>query len=468
MDWPSRIKARQGPLYLAISELIAQDIGTGILRPGEKLPPHRELAYKLGVTIGTVARAYNDATERGLVVGEVGRGTFVTENVERTSETTHLVVQDDADRAEVIDLGLNLSASGECETMFRDTLDKLGEQIDCNSILRYQPAAGMHAHRVAAAAWLSRFGFKPDCQSVVICNGGQHGVFLSLMAVASHGDSIVTEPLTYPGAKAAAQQLNLNLIGSAMDSSGLIPEALREICRLRHPKAIYTMPVLQNPTTVTATQERLEEIAEIAREYDLWIIEDDVYGFLEPVRPSPLAAIAPERTIYISSASKCMAPGLRVGFLHVPERLLHTIQDLAAMTNWMSSPLLVEIVALWISNGNADHLVSWHRIQARMRQDIARKVLGDHLHAPPLSSYHLWLPLPETWRMDTFATAALREGIRVITADAFAVKRDHAPHAVRLCLGAAFSTQQIEAALLKLVGLIDNPPRQRMDLEMIL
>ena len=467
MDWQIQIRNRQGPLYAAICEAIAQDVASGQLKPGQKLPPHRDLAFKLGVTIGTVARAYAEATERGLVVGEVGRGTFVVDYGSQRAETTQLVVEEGGSKGEIIDLGLNLSAIGEGEAMLRDSLASITDHATCGELLRYQPAGGMYTHRKAAADWLARLGLNAEADSIVVCNGGQHAVFLSFMAVAKHGETIVAELLTYPGAKAAAHQQGINLAGVAMDEEGLQPDALRELCRVRRPKALYMMPVLQNPTTITTSARRLIEIAEIAKEFDLWVIEDDVYGFLAVNRPKPITTLIPERTIYLTSASKSMAPGLRVGFIRAPEAMIHTLQDLGCMTNWMTPPLLAEIVSMWIGDGKADRLVAWHRKQAQERQDIAHRWLGEHARKTSTSSYHLWLNLPEAWRMDSFATAALREGVRVITADAFAVKRDHAPHAVRLCLGAAFSPSQIEAAMRKLVSIIDAPPRPRMNLEMI-
>lgn len=467
MDLRVDVKSRQVPLYAAICDAIARDVAAGRLKPGQKLPPHRNLAFKLGVTVGTVARAYTQAIKQGLIVGEVGRGTFVTDLQSQEAETGRLVIEEMRKSAELIDLGLNLSAVGNTENMLRDTLDEIRRRTTFDDLLRYQPAAGMLSHREAASFWLSRFGLNADPNLVAICNGGQHAVFLSLMAVARHGDTIVTERLTYPGVKTAAHQLGINLAGVAIDEEGLQPDALRELCRTRRPKAIYFMPVLQNPTTITMSERRLGELADIAREHNLWVIEDDVYGFLADKRPMPIASLIPERTVYLTSVSKSMAPGLRVGFLHAPEGMLRHLQELACMTNWMTPPLLAEVVSRWIMDGKAEQLVSWHRRQAEKRQEIAHRWLGDYAGKTGASSYHLWLTLPEQWRMDCFAAAALREGVRVMTADAFTVKRDHAPHAIRLCLGAAFSVAQIEMAVRKLAALLDQTPRPHMNLEML-
>lgn len=460
------IRKGNGPLYLAICDAIALDIAEGRLKPGQKLPPHRDLAYRLKVTVGTVARAYAEATSRGLIVGEVGRGTFVNDFRGNGASNSRLIVEEQAS-PEIIDLGLNLSATGEAEDMLRSTLRDLSRQNTLGIMLKYQPAAGMISHRLAGARWLERFGISTHPDNIIISNGGQHGLLLAMMAVASHGESIATEALTYPGAKAIAHQLGIQLHAVAMDEHGLEPNALRELCETRHPRAIYCMPALQNPTTITLPESRVRAIAAVAEKFGLWIIEDDVYGFLAENRPPTLASLLPDQTIYVTSASKSMAPGLRVGFLAAPPKLRRTLQELNTMTDWMSPPLMAEIVANWITTGQTEELVSWHRHQASMRQTLAHRILAPYAGNTSTFCYHFWMRLPEPWRMDSFAAAALREGVRVITADAFAVRRDHAPHAVRLCLGAAHPLPQIEQALQKLRLLADSRPRPLMDLQSI-
>lgn len=413
-----------------------------------------------------MARAYAEAATRGLVIGEVGRGTFVNDFDDHREDITRLVVSE-AKPPELIDLGLNLSAVGEAEGFLRATLKELARSPSLASYLNYQPGAGMMSQRMVFAQWLERLGLRTRADNIVICNGGQHGLLVSMMALAGHGDCIATEALTYPGARAIAHQLGVHLAAVAVDQEGIDPVALNELCQTRRPKAIYCMPVLQNPTTTTMSEGRIREIGAIAERYGLWIIEDDVYGFLARDRPPPFAALFPERTIYVSSASKSMAPGLRVGFLAVPPALMSLVREVVTMNSWMTSPLMAEVVATWITSGYADHLVSWHRQQVEDRQQLAHEILGPYAQQASTSCYHLWMQLPEPWRMDSFSAAALRDGVRVITADAFAVKRDHAPHAIRLCLGAAHSLPEIRLALGKLVRLLESRPRPRMDLDIV-
>jgi DNA-binding transcriptional MocR family regulator len=461
--WSPQLERGGNPRYLAIADAISRDIGLGILWPGSRLPPHRELAYRLGVTPGTIGRAYAEAERRGLVVGEVGRGTFVTGRLRDDPSTRDLVVRD-KDSQPIVDLGLNLSPVGDSEKLLRKALGELTRHNDLSPLLAYQPAGGMREHRVSGADWVGRANIAAPAERVIVCNGAQHGLMVSLMTVAGAGDLVLSEALTYPGVKALAHQLNLQLYGLPMDGEGLRPDALEQICRTRSPRVLYCMPVLQNPTTLSMSEDRQRRIVEIARRHGIFIIEDDVYGFLVEDRGPPLAALAPDLTIYITSASKSMAPGLRVGYLLVPEALVEAASAVARLTDWMTAPLMAEIARRWILAGLADELVTWHRNQARARQNIVRRVLGGFTPDGPVKSYHTWLRLPEQWRMDALAADALRKGVKVITADAFAVRRDCAPHAVRLCVGAANELETIEEALHTLAALLHRTPPPPFDL----
>lgn len=457
--WAPTFDRSKKPIYLAIADAIDRDVRGGSLRPGARLPPHRGLAYRLGVTPGTIGRAYVEAERRGLVVGEVGRGTYVLDPI-RLNPSVHRLEVPERRPADIIDLGLNLSAVGESEKLLRATLREIAHKNELSSLLEYQPAGGTHDHRAAGAAWMARAGAPAEPERTIVCNGGQHGLMVSLMALTGAGDAVVTEVLTYPGMKALAHQFNLHLAGVPLDAEGLRPDALEEACRARTPKVIYCMPSLHNPTTLSMSEARRREVVRIARKHNLFIIEDDVYGFLANSPATPLAALAPERTIYISSASKSMAPGLRVGYLLVPPSLIDTVTSVARMSDWMTAPLMAEIARRWINAGSADDLVRWHRSQARSRQDIAHRLLAT-AGAPgqPVESYHYWLPLPDHWRMDGFAAEALRQGVRVTTGDVFAVRRDWPLHAVRLCLGAAHRKETIARALGTLADILRQSRR---------
>ena len=184
--WSPQLEDGRNPRYIAIADAISRDITLGVLGPGARLPPHRELAYRLGVTPGTIGRAYSEAERRGLVVGEVGRGTFVTGRLRDDASTSQLIVREIGSQP-VIDLGLNLSAVGGSERLLRATLLELTRHNDLSPLLAYQPAGGMGEHRAAGADWIGRANVRASADRVIVCNGAQHGLMVSLMTIAHAG-----------------------------------------------------------------------------------------------------------------------------------------------------------------------------------------------------------------------------------------------------------------------------------------
>src|SRR5258708_26760482 len=143
-------------------------------------------------------------------------------------------------------------------------------------------------------------------------------MILVMAAVAHPGDVVLTEQLTFYGMKSVAALLSLRLHGVAIDEDGLIPEALDAACRQLSPKALYCIPTLQNPTAATMPAERRQAVAEICKRHGVMLGEDDIYGFLSPNGPEPVASIHPETSIHVTSLSKRLAPGLPVGYMRAP------------------------------------------------------------------------------------------------------------------------------------------------------
>ncbi len=435
-SWTPDLQGRNGPLYRAIADVLAADIEEGRLAPGLRLPTHRELAERVGVTVGTITRAYAEAERRGLIGGEVGRGTYVRHReaprplLSRAPETA-----DDA----LIELGLNGPATPEGDPAaqaLRRTLEALQRSADLSELLAYQPHAGMASHRKAGAAWISRFGLTVQPDQVVLCSGGQQAMQVALQALTRPGDTVLTESLTYPGMKVLASQHHLRLQGVAVDAQGLVPEALEAACR-GGAKLLYCLPNLQNPTGSVMPPERRERIAAIVRAQGLTLLEDDAYGLLLEDLPPPLSALVPESSYFIAGVSKLLAPGLRIGYLAAPRRGAEHLAQSASLATRMTPPLTAEICARWINDGTGDELVSLRRQEARERLALAREVLGEAAlrgtHGP---TYHLWMELPAHWRSEAFSAQARRHGVSVTPSEVFAVGPAVAPGAIRVCLGA--------------------------------
>jgi DNA-binding transcriptional MocR family regulator len=435
---PEGTKAR----YAAIANALAADIATGRLPEGERLPTHRDLADVLGVAIGTVTRAYAEAERRGLVRGEVGRGTFVGPAALHSTVLTRGA----APGASVIDLSLNFPIVGLAPDL-ASALRTLAKRPDHGELLRYQPHAGAQRHRAAGAAWAERYGVTAAPEQVLVCAGAQHAMLTIFSALAKPGDRVLTEALTYPGMKALASLLHLSLEGVAMDGEGLRPDALAEALARSGAKFLYCMPTIHNPTGAVLSDARRRAIADLARAHDVAIIEDDVHRFLVPEAPPPLAELAPERTYHIAGTSKAIAGGLRVAFVTAPRAAVAQIERSIWATTWMAAPIAAEIATIWIEDGTADRIAAAQRVEAAARQAIARDVFGDLAVGNHPHALHFWLELPDPWRGESFARATLRRGVAVAPAEIFAVGRGAVAHAVRLGLGAARDRDELVRAL---------------------
>lgn len=434
--WTPNLSDRSGPRYIAIANAIADDIGRKALTPGDKLPPHRELAWQLGVTVGTISRAYREAEQRGLVVGEVGRGTFVRDSPAEEADFARrsiLFAYNKNDNPNLIDFKINRPAPPGKGEQLADALRTLAGEDDLAGIMSYQPEHGQPHHRAAAARWLRFAGLNPSPEEILVTNGTHHGMTVTFNTILRPGDLLATEQLTYPGVKYLANSLGLRLKPVAMDDEGMRPDALDALCRSEEVRAIYVQPTLQNPTNAIMSEERRREIARVAAEHNIMIVEDEVYGMMPKQRPPAIAAFAPDRTFYLTSVSKCMAPGLRVGFIKAPEMMINRLAATIRMTCWMTSPLNAEIVTRWLDSPVHRELTEWHQEQAHERSRLVQEILKPWHPQANDYAYHVWLHLPEPWRMEEFVTEAERRGVLVTGSDHFVVGRGQTPHAIRVC-----------------------------------
>ncbi|WP_337996560.1 PLP-dependent aminotransferase family protein [Oleispirillum naphthae] len=454
--WTPDISSRSGPRYIAIAEAIAEAVTTGELAPGDRLPTHRDLADRLGVTVGTITRAYAEAIRRDLVSGEVGRGTFVKPSL---MTFTPLSTRHDSE-PDVFDFAVNLPAEGIATERLRDTLPVLTAHPHLGTLLGYPSDTDLDRAKRILASWAETQGAPNAPDRLIINNGAQNGMLAALLTLCRAGDTVLCDEFTYPGMKNLARLLGVRLQGLAMDDHGMTAEALEHAVLHHAPRAVYIVPNYQNPTGTVWPRDRRETLARLANRHGIWIIEDDVYGFLAEdfERLPPLAALAPERTIYLNSAAKCMAPGLRVGYMIGPVELLPALSAGVRLSTMTPAPLTLEVATRWIEDGTAVDSCRWHRAEARARRNLALKALDGFAVAGDTGTYHLWLTLPEPWRSDEFTRAARNRGIIVSAADHFVLGRRAAPPAVRLGLGGGKSRAKVEDGLNRLAEMLRGGP----------
>jgi len=432
--------------YTALVEDVAADIADGRLKAGDRLPPQRQFAYERGIAASTAARVYAELLRRGLVVGEVGRGTFVAGH----APLPPLRVEPSDGR---IDLEFNFPTLPEQAGLIAKSLavwqrpELLGPVLAPITQRRLADAGRIAANFFATERW------QPRAENFVFAGSGRQSLAAAISALVPVGGRLGVEAVTYPMVKGIAARLGVTLVPIALDGEGIRPEALVKAHRTAALSAVYLQPVMQNPLGHTMGEARREEIVRLVRKLDLTIIEDLVYGFLSDM--IPLAAQAEERTIIVDSLAKRLAPGIAVGFLYVPAQLRERFAVTVRTGAWSVTSLALAAGMAMLADGTAAEITRRKRADAVVRQAIVAECLAGHQIVADPRSYHVWLMLPDGWRAEALTAAAARAGIAITPASAFAVAHGHSPNAVRLALGLP-SHEDLRTALTRLAGLLSG------------
>ena len=453
--WMPDLNSSSGPKYLAIADAIGRAIDNGELAAETRLPTHRALAEKLQVTIGTITRSYAEAEKRGLVYGRVGSGTYTRP---LSAEKSLLQIPEKPDR-EIIDLNFNLPVMDQRAEKLSHAMQQLAQDPQqVNNLLGYQPDIGMKSHRKTFLKWTELIGINTSVDNLAITSGGQHGILVSLLSATQAGDAVVAEGLTYPGLMALMRQLNLHCYALEMDQQGVTPQSLENACQQYKPKVFYCTPTLQNPTTGTMSIQRREQLLDICQKYQVLVIEDDVNGLLTEQRNLPMASLRPQQAIYIGSISKVLAPGLRIGFLIMPDHLKSRISTSLRASCWMVSPLLSALVCQWIDDGSALQMLKTQRIEITARQLLVNQIFEGLNYRMQQGGFHIWLNLPEPWQAGELVQQAAKKGVLLKAAETFTVGRFATPHAVRISISSPQTQQQLAQGLKVIKQILQQEP----------
>jgi DNA-binding transcriptional MocR family regulator len=437
------------PRYQVIADELAADIESGRLKPGERLLPQREFAYRCGIAPSTASRIYLALHRKGLVTGEVGRGTYVRS----ANRVPGSALTEPASTA--IDLELNFPILEGQGAEVAKSLSHLMRPEDLATAFQPIGATATPGARRAVAAFLARGAWRPEAESVLFAGNGRQAIAATLSALAPAGSRIAVEALTYPVLMGIAGRLGLELVPIEMDDEGVLPEALAAIHDATALKAIYLQPFLHNPLGVSMGPDRRARIAEFLRAHDIPAVEDAIYSFL--VDEEPLAALAPDQVVLIDSFSKRVAPGLGLGMILAGARFRKDIARSLRSGAWTGSGLALAAALRLMADGTAARLQARKRGDAVDRQAIARSSLSGIEVQGDSRAYHLWMELPHQWRAEAYVAAAAKHGISTIAARDFAASAGHAPNAIRLAL-ASPPRNELAAALATLRDLaLDSP-----------
>jgi len=439
--------------YVVIADQVAAAIADGTLRPGDRLPPQRIFAHQHGIAASTASRVYAELARRGLTAGEVGRGTFVRAAIARSG----LALTEPVFGR--IDLEMSSPVLPHQHALLAPALLALARRPDIlNSALQPCGVAADPSGRLAAARSLQRGGWQPDPATLLFAGSGRQALAAVFSALVPQGGRIGFEELTYPVAKAVATRLGFTAVRLAMDEHGLRPDAVAAAHRSGALHAIYVQPTLHNPLGITMPDRRRAELAAaVAGLEGSVLVEDAVYGFLQPHDLPPLAARLPEQTVLVDSLSKRVAPGLTLGFIAAPAAFGPALSAALRSGGWAPTGLPLDLGLRWLADGTVAALEAAKRDDAAARQAMVTSLLGGLAVQANPAAYHAWLHLPDVWRADTFVLAAARRDIAITPASAFSVMPAHAPNAVRIAL-ASPTLPALQAALTTLAALARNGP----------
>ncbi len=460
--WPEALPQAKGPKYTLVADTIRKALDNKLLEVGAKLPPVRELAYTLKITPGTVARAYSILTDEGLLQAEIGRGTFVAPPKSPILDdvwSRQLHLREDKDEDNVSLFSPRLADVGQV-ALIRECLQKVA-QSDPSMFLNYPTRDAYLPVRKVVVDWLSDLSLGPlTADDIVLTHGGQSGLCVIFQTILKGPKPVVlVEDLSYAGFRRAGELMRADVVGIKMDHWGICPDALDQVLRQTPAQAICVSPEVQNPTGSHSPLDRRKEVVDVARKYDVQIIEDDCYRMGEAREPG-YRALAPERSWHVSSISKTLTPALRVGFAIAPEGRSADLRRAAEYGYFGLAQPLAELTRLLLGDPRARQLAQDARLRMGEYVRITVNALGRFDLVWDSEVPFVWLKLPSGWRSSAFTRAAEREGIQVRSADEFALRDGRAPNAVRLAMNGHISMERFEDAMQRLRALLDNPPEQ--------
>lgn len=437
--WIPRLANAAGPVSQRLVAALSEDILSGCLASGDRLPAQRDLAWRLGISVGSVTKSYSVLERRGLVRSEKGRGTFVAVHHARRDPT--------------INLSVNIPPPLLSRRFLARSLMGVARKVDSDQLNLYAPNYGHIEHRLSISGWLARFGIVADPERLVLTGGAQQALALAFRMTCGRDGIVLTEQLTYPGAISLCRHLGIGMRGIEIDREGMVPssleQALGDISQTRR-RVVYVTPCIHNPTAATMSLARRKEILEVCRRHDSIVIEDGVY-MADVGQEKPLVVLEPERCLFVGSLSKTISPGVRVGMLLLSPALVSDADAVLDAVPFTPSPLSCLAVEDWLSTGAIEELRAEMRREATLRSDLAKSLFGEQLHTGAPSAFHAWLPMKRSTALQ-FAGAARALGIAVTDPLSVMVDPNDTRCGIRICLGGA-SMDEIHRALPVLAGI---------------
>lgn len=432
------------PLYKQIKNYLEQGILAGSLAADTRLPASRQLAQDLGVNRITVENAYAELESDGLVFSKLGSGTYVLSPdsflpvPKNTSDTPwplwqqSVLTQDKAARnrpSEGVHTEKRLyqpisfaSGIGDANLFPAEDIRKALQAVmrrDGIAALDYGEQNGYRPLRASITHILASQGIQTQPENVLITAGSQQALSLISQLLLNPGDVILVESPTYSGALDLFRALGFKVVGVPVDMQGMQVEGLEKLLQQHHPKLIYTIPNFHNPTGTCLTGPRRRQLLILADRYNIPILEDDFVGDLryEGHTQPALKALDPGgRVIYISTFSKMLMPGLRVGFIVAEGPVYDGLVNFKRVHDLATSALVQRALEAYVTVGRYQSHLHRSCQVFRKRRDVLVSAIQRYLpngvrFDTPQGGLFIWLQLPHKLDSEELLPIAREEGV---------------------------------------------------------
>ncbi|WP_242494083.1 PLP-dependent aminotransferase family protein [Salipiger sp. IMCC34102] len=441
--------------YDRLAQAIRDRIASGSLAPGQKLPPVRDLAWKVGVTPGTVSRAYRLLTDAGVLTAGVGRGTFVAEAEEVSRQV--LSAEAGPDNDSVLNLtGPRMPDLGQTALIARVMQTTLA-QMPSDVLTRYPSRITDRPAREIVLAGLDPLVGPATLEDVVLAYGGQNAIVMILQTVLNGPrPTILTDAISYNGFRNAAEVSRADLVTVPWDDAGPVPDVFVSLVRKHGAQAYCTASEVNNPTARPIAPSRRQEIAAIAARHGVHVIDDDCY-----TRPTRVGAsfrsLLPDLGWHVGSPSKTFSPALRLGYAVAPEGWSGALVRTAAGHAFGVSPLVTDLYARLYRH--PDQAAVLRAVRDRIDRDVAvaTEIFADCGPGAAPGVPFVWLPLPAPWRSGDFVEAAKSRGVILRASESFLTRDSPPVHAVRIAVNGTVPHARFAAGMADLRAVMDQP-----------
>ena len=451
------------PLYMQVVTQIQERIRSGALPIGTRLPPIRQLANELGLTRLTVHSAYSELQAGGWIESFVGRGSYVSQRPLPQRAPVASLLAPPLLREEPGDFGelLRLAAAPDMisfaqaapayETFPIKQFNRAMQQVLAEAdpaLYGYGATQGDARLREQLALLLLDRGIQAPPENILVVSGAQQGIDIVLRALVPPGETVLVEEPTYLGMVERMQAYGPNLVGIPMDDEGIRLDALEAALIAHQPRLLYTIPAYHNPTGICMSPARQAAVLELAQRYRVPILEDDIYGLLSYDNPPPSCLKAIDRggiVVYLSSFSKVLLPGLRLGLLTATPPVLQALVAAKRLTDLHAPPLTQRALAEYLERGHFSVHVHSIRSVYRERRDVMVRQLQRSFPREctwrvPGGGFCVWVTLPPSIRVADVYAQAVERGVVFAPGPLFSAD-PHAPNGLRLCFAARTPAQ---------------------------